>query len=131
MTTQVLFNQFAYTDRLKSGGFTDEQARASAEALESALSESVATKTDIVDLKHEIASVETRLNAKIDAVESRLNGKIDTVESRLNTKMDNGFLQLKLEIANANNAMLVKTGSMLVIIVTLSLGIARYFGIIH
>ncbi|HXW72599.1 MAG TPA: hypothetical protein VEK34_14425 [Methylocella sp.] len=116
MTTQVLFNQFAYTDRLKSGGFSDEQARASAEALEAALSDSVATKTDIVDLKHEIVSVETRLNAKIDA---------------LNVKMDNGFLQIRLEIASANNAMLVKTGSMLVIIVTLSLGIARYFGIIH
>ena len=34
MTAQVLFNQFAYVDRLKAGGFTDGQARASADALE-------------------------------------------------------------------------------------------------
>jgi len=55
MTTQVLFNALTYIDRLVRGGFR-RQARASAEALESALSESVATKTDIADLKHEIAS---------------------------------------------------------------------------
>jgi len=120
MSTQVLFNQFAYTDRLKSGGFSDDQARASAEALAAALSESVATAS-------QLAAVESRLEAKIDGVESKLNAKFDA----LNAKMDSGFLQLKLEIASANSAMLVKTGSMLVVIVTLSLGIARYFGIIH
>ena len=37
MTSQVLFNPLTYIDRLTHGGFTPEQARASAEALESRL----------------------------------------------------------------------------------------------
>jgi septal ring factor EnvC (AmiA/AmiB activator) len=64
MTTQVLFNQFAYADRLRRGGFTDEQARASAEALGVALSEAVATKTDIAEIKGEIA--EAKADAKTE-----------------------------------------------------------------
>ncbi len=59
MTTQVLFNQFGYVDHLERGGFTEEQARASAEALAGALSETVATKHDIERLEMRIGSFET------------------------------------------------------------------------
>ena len=54
MTAQVLFNQLTYIDRLTRGGFSPEQARASAEALETAFSESVATKSDLAEVKSEI-----------------------------------------------------------------------------
>ena len=54
MSSQVLFNQFAYADRLKNGGFSDDQARALAEALATALSETVATKTDLFALEAKI-----------------------------------------------------------------------------
>lgn len=76
MTAQVLFNQLSYIDRLTRGGFTPDQARASAEALEFAFSESVATKSDIAELKHEIASVKTDLEHKLTAAETRLELKI-------------------------------------------------------
>lgn len=72
MTAQVLFNPLAYIDRLTRGGFSPEQARASAEALETAFSESVATKTDIAELKHgtdllhrDLAEAEARLRLEI------------------------------------------------------------------
>jgi hypothetical protein len=58
MTAQILFQQLAYVDRLKKGGFTDDQARASAEALETAFSEAVATKADLKE-------VEARLSLEI------------------------------------------------------------------
>jgi len=96
--SQVLFNQFAYTDRLTRGGFTPEQARASAEALETAFTETVATKSDLdrletalktdidrvqTTLKTEIATVETGLKAEIAATEARLDAKIAATETRL------------------------------------------------
>ena len=63
MTAQVLFNPLTYIDRLTRGGFSPEQARASAEALETAFGETVATKSDLAELKAElqvqIASVKT------------------------------------------------------------------------
>ena len=54
MTTQVLFNALTYIDRLTRGGFSPEQARASAEALETAFGETVATKSDLAELKAEL-----------------------------------------------------------------------------
>jgi hypothetical protein len=50
MNAQVLFDQFSYADRLKRGGFSEEQARASTEALGAALSQAVATKPDLTQL---------------------------------------------------------------------------------
>lgn len=97
MSAQVLFNPLNYVDRLTRGGFTPEQARASAEALESAFAESVATKTDIADVKHEIADVkheiadvkheitdtETRLKLGIAEVKNALDLKIAAVEGKI------------------------------------------------
>ena len=74
MSAQLLFDQFAYTDRLARGGFTPDQARASAEALGTAFSEAVATKSDVAEIKGEIAA----LKAEIAAVETRLEARIDT-----------------------------------------------------
>ncbi len=95
---QVLFNQFAYTDRLTRGGFTPEQARASAEALETAFSETVATKNDLdraetalktdierveATLKADIAATKAEFSAKLTSTEARLDAKIATLETRL------------------------------------------------
>jgi hypothetical protein len=77
MTAQVLFNQLAYIDRLTRGGFSPEQARASAEALETAFTESVATKSDIAEVTHEIAEV----THEIAASEARLRAEIASVRT--------------------------------------------------
>jgi len=45
--SDIVFDKLTFVDRLKSGGFTDEQARTHAEALDVALRESVATKSDL------------------------------------------------------------------------------------
>ena len=100
--SQVLFNQFAYTDRLTRGGFTPEQARASAEALEGAFAGAVATKSELdgakADLKSEIERVETSLKSEIDRVETSLKSEIDRVETSLKSDIDRVETSLKLEI---------------------------------
>jgi hypothetical protein len=50
----LLFDKLAYIDRLTKAGIDEAQARAHAEAMEEALRESVATKSDIAELRHEI-----------------------------------------------------------------------------
>lgn len=66
---QVLFNPLPYIDRLTRSGFTLDQARAHAEALETAFSESVVTKRDLTDveneLKQDIAASEGRLRLEM------------------------------------------------------------------
>jgi len=58
MVENLLFDKLAYIDRLTKAGVDKAQARAHAEAMEEALRESVATKSDIArleaDLLHEI-----------------------------------------------------------------------------
>jgi hypothetical protein len=54
MANQILFNKLAYIDRLIRDGIAESQARAHAEAMDEALRESVATKTDIYRLENKI-----------------------------------------------------------------------------
>jgi hypothetical protein len=84
MTTQVLFNQFAYADHLKRGGFTDDQARASAEALGVALSEAVATKSDVTELRTELKGDIAELRTELKGDIARLNGELADFKSEFN-----------------------------------------------
>jgi hypothetical protein len=59
------------------GGFSQEAADATAEALNAALGEDVATKADVGGLR-------TELKADITALGSRIDGKITAIEGKLN-----------------------------------------------
>lgn len=76
----VTFDKLSYSQVLRSGGFTPEQAEASAHALDLALRDSVARKSDLETLKVE-------LEHKIDSVEGRLDSKIDRVAADLKREM--------------------------------------------
>jgi hypothetical protein len=90
MTAQVLFNQLTYIDRLTRGGFSPDQARASAEALETAFGETVATKSDLAEvkaeLKAEIAEVKAELKADISELKVQIASvKTDIAQSKTET----------------------------------------------
>jgi len=54
MTDQILFDRLRYIDRLTQAGFPQEHARVHADALDEALREAVATKTDVARLEQKI-----------------------------------------------------------------------------
>ena len=81
MTSQVLFNPLTYIDRL-ARRIPPEQARASAETL-IRFHESVATKTDVAELKRDVSDVETRLRSEISETEGRLTLQMSESEARL------------------------------------------------
>lgn len=77
MTSSALtFDRLAYVDRLRNGGIEEGQARVHAEALDSALRDSVATRSDIDDLQRQIREAETRLEAKIETSAANLRVEI-------------------------------------------------------
>ena len=106
--TQVLFNQFAYTDRLTRGGFTPEQARASAEALETAFAETVATKTDLDRVETALKADLTALKTDLDRVETALKTDLDRVETALKTDLDRVETGLKADIAQSETRLELK-----------------------
>ena len=71
----MMFETLAYIDRLKQAGIDDAAARAHAEALRTALGETVATKDDLKDVRAEIKDV----RAEIREIAARLDHKIDLV----------------------------------------------------
>ena len=48
--TTITFDKLAYVDRLTAAGFSEQQARAMADSLDTALREQVATKGDLAPL---------------------------------------------------------------------------------
>jgi hypothetical protein len=70
--THLTFDKLVYVDRLQTGGFTSEQARIHADALEGALHDAVATKHDIESVKRDVGSV----RQDMQLVEQRLINKM-------------------------------------------------------
>ena len=66
--TATGFDTLTYARRLKAAGVDEAQAEAHAEAVRDAITEGVATKADVADLKTEIANLETRLTRFVLAV---------------------------------------------------------------
>ena len=71
MTDQILFDKLRFIDRLKRAGIDDNQARAHAEAMDEALHESVATKSD---LRVEISRLETKIEIAVRDMTIRMGG---------------------------------------------------------
>jgi chromosome segregation ATPase len=99
VTAQVLFNQLSYIDRLTRGGFTPEQARASAEALETAFTESVATKGDLAELKAELKQEIGEVSRLLTVVKAELEQEIGEVSQALTTVK----AELRTEIAGVRS----------------------------
>lgn len=105
----VTFDKLAYTQLLRSGGFTPEQAETSAHALDSALRDSVATKADL-------ESVKTELDHKINASVAALEHKVDYSVSVLRQEMvaqKNDLLKWLIPLFLGQAALIVALGKLL------------------
>jgi len=92
MELAIAFDTHAYVKRLKSVGFTEEQAEVLASTQADLIEKRLATKKDIIELKREIAELRNEL--KRDIEESRAELKRDIVELRNELKKDIKELEL-------------------------------------
>ena len=72
----VTFDKLAYSEALKAGGFTPEQATVQANALDVALRETVATKHDLELVRAEIELVRREIHAAEQRVTIKLGGML-------------------------------------------------------
>lgn len=98
VSATLTFDRLAYIDRLTSGGIGEEQARTHAAALDSALRDSVATKSDVEtlgrDLRTEIADLGRELRSEMAELRADLNRS----ETRLDAKIETSAAALKVDI---------------------------------
>lgn len=78
--TTILFDKLIYIDRLVRAGVTDEHARAHADAMDEALREAVATKSDIHDLKMEIKLLRRDLTIRMGTIAVVLFGALAAIK---------------------------------------------------
>jgi len=121
-----MIDTLMYTRKLEEAGLTRDQAELMVRTQFNMISDNVATKNDLMNLKSDliekIALVDERLNSKIDGVEERLNSKSEGVEERLNSKIDgveerlnskiNGVEQrLNSKIESSEQRLVIRLGS--------------------
>ncbi len=68
MPDGLAFDTLAYAKKLKSAGFTQEQAEIQAEALVEIVEGRLATKEDIRDLRRDLKELEMRLTIRLGAL---------------------------------------------------------------
>lgn len=106
----IALDTLAYARRLREAGFTSEQAEGQAEALAAAMTDTLATKQDLSELraymdagfaaaKHEIRELETRMDAGFAAVKHEIR--------ELETRMDARFADLERRMTLRLGTMLV------------------------
>ena len=61
MANGITFDKLEYVERLQASGFSEPQAKGAAEALDTALKDTVATKHDIEFLRRDMLAMEVRL----------------------------------------------------------------------
>ena len=70
--TTVTFDALGYFEKLKAAGFTEEQAKAQANALREVIEERLATKGDLVQMElrltSEMQKLELRMTLKLGAM---------------------------------------------------------------
>ena len=78
--TTITFDKLAYVEALKSGGVPEAQAKVHAAALDTALLETVATKADIIELKHEIEIMRRELTIRMGTAAVALAGFLTAIK---------------------------------------------------
>ncbi len=91
MPEVIAFDTLAYAKKLKSVGFTEDQAEVQAEALAQIIDERLATKQDIFSLKRDIEEL------KRDMKEMDISLKRDMKEMDISLKRDMKEMELRLK----------------------------------
>jgi predicted nuclease with TOPRIM domain len=109
MNQHIIFDRTRYTDKLRDNGVDEKTARAHSDALDGALRDAVATRSDIVELRTEFKSdlLELRTELKSDIQELRAELKSDIQELRteirdLEGRMDAKFADVDSRFAEVN-----------------------------
>jgi hypothetical protein len=97
MNQHIIFDRTRYTDKLRDNGVDEKTARAHSDALDGALRDAVATKTDLLELKTELKTDIAELEARMDTQFADIHLKfadINTKFAEQNAKTETAKLDI-------------------------------------
>ena len=97
----VAFDTLAYARRLRGVGFSEQQAEGQAEALAVAMTDTIATKQDLVGLELRIEHLEKHLDTRFVEQEARTEIRSTELEKRLDTRF--AELEKRLDARSAEH----------------------------
>lgn len=113
MTVTVVFDKLAFVRRLESEGqFPRSQAEALSEALHHAVSETVATKVDLAEIRHEIAEMRVELTHHIAGNRTELGHEIAGIRAELGHEIAGIRTEVGHEIRELRAELKLWTGSL-------------------
>ena len=127
----VIFETLTYIDRLKQAGIDETVARAHAEALRTALGETVATKDDLKDVRAEINDARVLLKAEINDVRISLKAEINDVRVSLKAEINDVRAEMRLmeqRLINAGQRGLIALAAFVVAVAGLAFAAFKAFG---
>ena len=95
--TATVFDTHAAVTTLRGAGFDERQAEGVVSMVRQALSEGVATKADVKDLRGEIKDLRGEIK-QIEGEIKRLDSKIEDIEDRMATKEDLARLETRMTV---------------------------------
>ncbi len=98
--TAVTFDTLKLARRLEGAGFTRAQADGAAEALADSLSNEMASKGDIAELRASISALDSKLSSQISALDTKLSSQIMVGDSKVSTEI----ASVRSEIAAVRSA---------------------------
>ena len=138
MNTSVAFDTLAYANKLKQGGFSDDQAEVLAEvqadSVRDLIDEKLATKHDIALVKQDIKELESSTKKEIEFVkqdikELEMNLTRDIKELESSTKKEIELVRKEIELLKRD--LTVRLGLMLIGTVALVTGLMEFFHYLH
>lgn len=87
MEQAIAFDTHAYVKKLKSVGFTEDQAEVLASTQIDLIEKRLATKRDVIELKRDIVALRNDLKRDIEALRNELKRDIRESELRLEAKI--------------------------------------------
>jgi hypothetical protein len=131
MSAGPQFDTLKSAQALQAGGFSSQQAEATAHALAEATSSAdFATKTDLVQLEQrlltKIDAVDAKFAVRIDALDAKFTGRIDALDAKLTGRIDALDTKYggKFDLLEKN--MTIRLGGMIVVAVGVLMAAIRY-----
>ena len=87
----LAIDTLAYARKLREAGFSEQQAEGQAEALASAMTDTLATKQDILLIRQDFHEFEIRFDARFTTMDTRIN----ELEKRLEYRFGAGLANLE------------------------------------
>ena len=98
----LMIDTLGYAEALEQSGFTSEQAKGAAKALNNTVGEELATKADLAqlgsELRAEMAETRTELRTEIAEVRTELRAEMAELRTELHTEIVETRTELRAEI---------------------------------